>query len=63
MKIIRWLEYLSYEESVRLFRLKKRRLQGDLTAAVQCFKGAFKQEENYLLHSLIVIGPWGMVLN
>ena len=47
MKMIRVLEHLSYEEKLResgLLRLQKRRLHGDLTAAFQYLKGAYKQE-------------------
>ena len=64
--MIRGLEHLSYEESLRelgLFSLEKRRLWGDLIVAFQCLKGVYKQEGKRLFTRVNSDREGGVVLN
>jgi len=65
-KMLRGREHLSYEEmmgELTLFISEKSRLQGELTAAFQYLKRAYRQEEEQLFTNLIVIREGGMALN
>jgi len=53
--MIRGLEFLSYEDRLRelgLFSLENRRLQGDLIAAFQYLKGAYRNDGEGLFTSV-----------
>jgi len=57
-KVVGGLEHLFFGVRLRelgLFRLEKRRLWGDLIAAFQYMKGAYKKERDFL-HGPIVTG-------
>ena len=64
--MIRGLEHLPYKDSMRelgLFSLEKRRLRGDLIAALQYLKGAYKQEGSQLFERVNISRTRGTVLS
>lgn len=64
--MIRGLEHLSCEDRLRdmaSFTLEKRRLQGDLIVAFQCYKGAYKKMGKDFLVGPLMVGQVAKILN
>jgi len=63
--MIRGLEHLPCKDRLReqgLFRLEKRRLQGDLIAAFQYPRGAYKQERSQCFTTVYIIAGQGEMI-
>ena len=63
--MIRELEHLPYEDRLRelgLFSPDKRRLWGDLIAAFQYLKGAYKQERSQCFTTVYIIAGQGEMI-
>lgn len=64
--MIRGLEHLSCEDRLRdtaSFILEKRKLQGDLIVAFQCYKEAYKKMGKDFLVGPLMVGQVAKILN